>query len=80
MALSAMLTAATRLPGAEGVSVTVIVQESVAASEPGERGQVLVSAKSPALAPVTDTAVMVKAIWPVLVRVMVWGEPAVSIG
>ena len=71
MALSAILTAAVRLPEAEGVKATVIVQKLLAATELGESGQVEVSAKSPALVPVTEMFVMVKFQLPVFVRVMV---------
>jgi hypothetical protein len=70
-ALSAMLTEAARLPEAEGVNVTVIVQVPLAATEPGERGHVVVSPKSPALVPVTEMLVMVILPLPVFVRVMV---------
>jgi hypothetical protein len=70
-ALSAILIEAVRFPEAEGVNVTVIVQEPPAAIEAGERGQVVVLPKSPALVPVTEMLVMVKFMLPVLVRVTV---------
>ena len=69
LALSAILTEAVRFPEAEGVNLTVIVQEPPAATEAGERGQVVVSPKSPALVPVTEMLVMVKFMLPVFVRV-----------
>ena len=71
-ALSTMLTEAVRLPEVEGVNVTVIVQvPPLAATEMGERGQVVVSPKSAALVPVTEMLVMVKLPLPVFVRVMI---------
>jgi hypothetical protein len=66
-ALSAMLTEAARLPEAEGVNVTVIVQVPPLAAT--ELPQLLVSPKSPALVPVTEMLVMVKLALPVFVRV-----------
>ncbi len=72
VALSAMLSEAVRFPEAEGVKVTVIVQEPpLAATELGERGHVVVSPKSPALVPVTEMLAIVKLMLPVSVRVMV---------
>jgi hypothetical protein len=57
---------AVRLPLAEGVKVTLIVQLAPAATlDP----QVLVWAKSPTLAPVMVTLETVKAAFPVLLRV-----------
>ena len=65
-ALSVMLTEAMRVPGPEGVNVTLAVQVAPAASE---LPHVLVRVKSPALAPVTRMLVMLKAALPVLVAV-----------
>ncbi len=53
LALSVMLTEAVRVPVAEGVKVTLIVQLAPAATE---LPHVLVCAKSPALVPVTAMA------------------------
>jgi hypothetical protein len=66
LALSVMLTAAVRLPVAEGVKVTLIVQLAPAATE---LPQVLVWAKSLALAPVTARLVMFSVALPVLLTV-----------
>ncbi len=66
MALSVMVTDAVRLPLAEGVKVTLIVQLPPAASE---LPQVVVSGKSPGLVPVTAALVMLKARLPLFVRV-----------
>ena len=73
VALSARLTEAVRLPEAEGVKVTVIVQLPLAPSDPPLYGQVpaVVRAKSPALLPVTVMLVTVKLTLPVFVRVTV---------
>ena len=68
--MSAILIEAVRLPEAEGVNVTVVVQEPPAATEAGERGQVVVLPKSPALVPVTEMLVMIKLAFPELVRVI----------
>jgi hypothetical protein len=68
MALSAMVTVAARLPGAVGANVTLIAQVPPAATE---LPQVVVSRKSPGLAPVTIKLVMPKAELPLLVRVSV---------
>jgi hypothetical protein len=68
LALSAMLTEAARLPLADGVKVTLMVQLAPAATE---LPQVLVWAKSLALVPVTATLVTLKVALPVLVRVRV---------
>ena len=68
LALSVMLTEAERLPLAVGVKVTLIVQLLLAATE---LPQVLVWAKSLALAPVIARLVMLKAAVPVLLRVTV---------
>ena len=59
---------AVRLPLAAGVKVTLIVQLALAATE---LPQVLVWAKSLALAPVSARLEMLKAALPVLFRVMV---------
>ena len=68
LALSVMLSEAARLPLAEGVKVTLMVQLPPAATE---LPQVLVWAKSLALVPVTVTLVIVNVALPVLVRVTV---------
>jgi hypothetical protein len=63
-----MLIEADRLPLAVGVKVTLMVQLPPAATE---LPQVLVWAKSPALVPAIATLVMLKAVFPVLLRVTV---------
>jgi len=68
LALSVMLTEAVRLPLAEGLNVTLIVQLLPAATE---LPQVLVWAKSLALVPVSARLVMLKAALPVLPKVRV---------
>ena len=68
LALSVMLTEAVRLPLAEGLNVTLIVQLALAATE---LPQVLVCAKSLALVPVSARLEMLKAELPVLFSVMV---------
>jgi hypothetical protein len=68
VALSTRLIAAVRPPEAEGVKVVLIVQLPFTASE---LPQVVVSAKSPALLPVTAMLVMPKLRLPVFVRVTV---------
>ena len=65
-ALSAILTVAERPRMAVGVNVTVIEQVPLGATG---LTQVLVCAKSPGLAPVTEMLVMVKLALPVLVSV-----------
>ena len=67
-ALSVMLSEAVRLPLAEGVNVTLIVQWAPAASD---LPQVLVSAKLLPLVPVRARLVMLKAALPVFLRVTV---------
>ena len=68
LALSVMLTQAVRLPPAEGVNVTLIVQLAPAATlDP----QLLVCAKSLAFVPASARLVMLKAALPVLLRVAV---------
>jgi hypothetical protein len=66
LALSVMLTEAVRLPLAEGVKVTLIVQLAPPATE---LPQLLLWAKSPALVPVSVTLVMLNVALPLLVRV-----------
>jgi hypothetical protein len=66
VALSAILIEAERLPLADGVNVTLIVQLPFAATE---LPQVLVCAKSPALVPVIAMPVMARLAFPVLARV-----------
>ena len=68
VALSVRVTAAVRVPAAVGLKVTLIVQLAPAATlDP----QLLVCAKSLALAPETAMLVMLKAALPELVRVIV---------
>ena len=66
--MSLMLSEAVRVPVAAGVKVTLIVQLAPAASE---LPQVFIWAKSPALAPVTEMPLIVRAALPVLLRVTV---------
>ena len=69
VALSARVMAAVRVPLAVGVKVTLIVQLTPAATlEP----QLLVCAKSLALAPETAMLVTLKDVLPEFVRVIVW--------
>ena len=70
-ALSLMLTAPLRAPEADGAKVTLMVQLAPAANVLGLMGQVLVCAKSPALVPVTEMLVIVRAAVPLLVSVTV---------
>lgn len=69
--LSAMVTAAVRSPMAVGENFTRIVQLP---PPPNEVKQLLVSEKSPTLAPVTVMLLMVKLALPVLVMVTAWAE------
>ena len=69
--MSVMLTLALRLPIAEGVKATLIVQVAPAASVLEPLGQVLVWAKSPLLVPVRPMLLMVRAALPLLVSVTV---------
>ena len=64
--MSVMAMVAARLPAAEGVKVTLMVQLAPAATLDA---QLLVWAKSPALAPKTAMLVTLKAALPELVRV-----------
>src|SRR5690348_13983101 len=66
-ALSVMLTLAVRVPLATGVKVTLRAHLAPAASVLGLIGQVVVSAKSPALMPVSAILSIVSAAVPVLV-------------
>ena len=68
LALSVMLTEAVRLPLAEGVNVTLIVQLAPAGTE---LPHMLDRAKSLALVPVSARLVMFKAALPVLPKVRV---------
>ena len=68
-ALSLIVTLAPRLPLADGVKVTLIVQLAPAASVLGLMGQVLVCAKSPAFVPATVMLVIVRAAVPLFVSV-----------
>ena len=67
--LSVMFKEAVRLPVAAGVNVTLIVQLPLAATE---LLHVLVSAKSPGLAPANVKPLTARAAFPVLFRVRVW--------
>jgi hypothetical protein len=67
--LSVMVKEAVRLAAAEGVNVTENVQLPPAGSE---LPQVVVSAKSPGLAPVNAILLMDKAAFPVLFNVKAW--------
>jgi hypothetical protein len=64
-----MLTVAERAPVAVGLNVTLIAQFAFAASVAGLTGHVFVCAKSPALAPVMLTPVIVSAAVPLFVNV-----------
>lgn len=70
-ALSLTLTDAVRVPVAVGVKVTLIVQVPPVARVEGLMGQLVVCAKSPLFAPVTEMPVMVNAAVPLLVSVAV---------
>jgi len=81
LALSAMLTEAVRVKMAVGVNVTLI-EQVLGAGAAGIVNPVQVSAllvKSPGLAPVNETLVMVKLELPVLVRVLLSAELVVPI-
>jgi hypothetical protein len=65
-----MFKKAVRLPAAVGVNVTLIVQLLLAATEPAH---VVVSAKSPGLAPVNAMLLMARGAFPVFCSVKVWG-------
>ena len=65
-----MLTAAFRVPVADGVKVTLILQLPFGGTDVG---QLLVSAKSPLSAPVRPIDVKVRAALPVLVKVETCG-------
>jgi hypothetical protein len=77
VALSAIDSEAVRAPLAVGLNVTLIVHCAFAPTLPP---QPLVSAKSPALAPVRVTPVTVMAVEPLFVRVTVCAALAVPIG
>ena len=66
VALSVIVKAAVRVPVADGVKVTVMVQLSFGASNVG---QVLFTPKSPTSAPVTEVDETIRLSAPVLVRV-----------
>src|SRR2546429_5526465 len=71
-ALSVKVRLALRLPVAEGVKVTLTVQDALMANVLGLAGQVLlVSAKSLAFVPLIAILVMFKAAWPLLASVTV---------
>jgi hypothetical protein len=67
--LSVIFKLAVRFPAAVGVNVTLTVQLPFAANE---LAHVLVSAKSPGLAPVKAIPLIAKAAFPVLLRVKDW--------
>ena len=68
-----MLNEADRVKTPVGVKVTLNVQEPFAASVLGDTGQLLLSLKSPGLAPArADMLLIVKLAFPVFVRVIVW--------
>ena len=69
--LSVTTRLAVRVPGAVGVKLTLTVQLLLAASE---LAQVVVSAKSPALAPENARPLMVRAALPELLNVKAWTE------
>ena len=77
LALSAMLSAAVRVPPAAGVNHTAIVQLAPAATE---LPQVSTSAKSLALVPEVARLVILKVAVPVLVRVTVCDELVIWTG
>jgi len=77
LALSVMLSEAARLPAAEGVNSTAIVQLAPALTE---LPQVLVWEKSPALVPVKARLVILTLVLPVLVRVTACDELVTSTG
>lgn len=70
-ALSETVSAAARLPVAPGVKLTLKLQLAPAATE---LPHVFVSAKSPALAPLTVTLVTLRAALPLLVSVTLFAE------
>jgi hypothetical protein len=77
VALSEIVTDAMRLPLAEGLKVTLIVQAAPAVTlEP----QLLVWVKSLALVPETAIEAMLKSAVPELVRVTTWAAPLVPTG
>ena len=71
--MSVMVNDAERPEMAVGLKVTLNVQEPLAARVLGDKGQLLLSLKSPGLAPVrAEMLLMVKLALPVFVRVIVW--------
>jgi hypothetical protein len=77
VALSLIETLALSLPLPVGLKVTLMLQLALAARL---AGQVLVSAKSPALVPVTPMLLMLRDAFPLLVRVTVWAALVVPVG
>ena len=69
LALSVTLSAAVRCPALEGVNVTPIVQVLLASSELPQASAI--SAKSPELAPPTESPLMLRALLPLLLKVIV---------
>ena len=69
LVLSVMDSEAARFPETVGVNVTLIVQVVLA---PSELPHVVVSAKSPGLAPVSEMLLMVRARFPLLFTVIFW--------
>src|ERR1700680_3701022 len=70
VALSVMLIPPARGPPAVGVNVTLKLQPAPGANDAGSVPQVLVAAKSPALAPVSEMPVMFSVALPVFVSVL----------
>jgi hypothetical protein len=73
-ALSATVKVALRVPDAAGENVTETVHDAPAASVLGLNGHVVVSAKSPAFAPLTATLEIANAADPEFVTVTDWAE------
>jgi len=69
LVLSVIASDAVRFPEAVGVKVTLMVQLLLAARE---LPHVVVSAKSPGLAPVSEMLLMVRAKFPLLFTVIFW--------
>jgi hypothetical protein len=78
--LSVTVRVAVRLVFAVGVNVTLMLQLPFAANVLGDRGQVVVSAKSLGSVPVMPMLAMVKLALPVLFRVMVCAALVVPCG
>jgi hypothetical protein len=76
VALSVMATLAVRLPVAEGLKVTLMLQLALAARL---AGQVLVWLKSLALVPVSPMLLMLRDAVPLLVKVTIWAALVVPV-